>query len=43
MIKVETMNNLTSDIKQHIKFILANLILFIYFIYLILPTLFAVH
>lgn len=33
------------DIKQHItdQFVLANLILFIYFIYLILPTSFALH
>lgn len=34
MIKVEAMNNLTPDTKQHIKYqlVLANLILFIYYI-----------
>lgn len=45
MIKVEAINNLTPDIKQHIKyqFVLANLKLFMYFIYLILPASFALH
>lgn len=42
---METMNSMTPDIKQHItyQFVLANLILCIYFIYLILPTSFALH
>lgn len=41
----KTINNMAPDIKQHTtdQFVLANLILFIYFIYLILPTSFALH
>lgn len=45
MIKIEAMNNMAADNKQHIidQFVLANLILSIYFRYLILPISFALH